>query len=273
MENARVKGQSLAVPPLASPKPKKEIVLKVLPWVVPVALLVLWQVAVTQKWITSSFVPAPSAVLAQGVTLFKSGELLTNVEISLYRAAMGFLIGGAIGFVAGFFSGVSRVFRATFDSTIQMFRNIPHLALIPLIILMLGINESAKITLVAIGVMFPIYINTYHGISSIDPDLIEMGKSYGLNRWQQFRRIIFPGAMPTILMGIRYALGTMWVTLIVAETVSADSGIGYMSNQAQQFMNVKTIYLCILIYALLGKLSDVIAKQLEALLLEWRDAR
>lgn len=154
-----------------------------------------------------------------------------------------------------------------------MFRNIPHLALIPLIILMLGINESAKISLVAIGVMFPIYINTYHGINSIDPDLIEMGRSYGLSRWQQFTKIIFPGALPTILMGVRYALGTMWVTLIVAETVSADSGIGYMSTNAQQFMNVETIYLCILMYALLGKLSDVIAKQLEAIYLEWRDVK
>lgn len=109
-----------------------------------------------------------------------------------------------------------------------MIRNIPHLALIPLVIIWLGIGESAKISLVAVGVFFPIYINTFHGIRSIDKSLIEMGSSYGLSKKQMLMKIIIPGALPSILMGFRYALGVMWTTLIVSETISSSSGIGYM---------------------------------------------
>lgn len=243
---------------------------RILPWLIPVLLVILWQLAVTSKLIDSSFVPAPSAVIAQGVSLWQSGELQKNICISLYRATVGFLIGGSLGFVLGFINGVSKFARAALDSTVQMLRNIPHLALIPVAILVLGIGESAKISLVAIGCLFPMYINTYHGITSVDKGLVEMGRSYGLSSWVLLRKVILPGAMPSILMGVRYALGVMWTTLIVAETVSADSGIGYMSTNAQQFMNMKTIFLCIIIYALLGKLSDTIAKNFETLYLEWR---
>ncbi|MCP0887183.1 ABC transporter permease subunit [Ligilactobacillus sp. WILCCON 0076] len=246
------------------------ILMQLLPWTIPVALIILWQIAVDVGWITSSFIPSPLSVLANGVSLWKSGELPKNISISLYRALVGFAIGGGLGFILGFLNGVSKVMRALFDTTIQMLRNIPHLALIPVVILVLGIGETAKISLVAIGCLFPMYINTYHGITSVDPHLIEMGKSYGLSKYKLFSKVIFPGALPTILMGVRYALGVMWTTLIVAETVSADSGIGYMSTNAQQFMNMKTIFLCIIIYAILGKLSDFIAKTLENILLDWR---
>ncbi|WP_251547674.1 ABC transporter permease subunit [Limosilactobacillus caecicola] len=244
---------------------------RLLPWLIPVSLVILWQVAVSTKLIDSSFVPAPSAVIAQGVSLWQSGELQKNICISLFRASVGFVIGGGSGLVLGLVNGLSKTARATLDSTVQMLRNIPHLALIPVMILVLGIGESAKISLVAIGCLFPMYINTYHGITSVDHGLIEMGKSYGLSSWALLRKIILPSALPSILMGVRYALGVMWTTLIVAETVSADSGIGYMSTNAQQFMNMKTIFLCITIYALLGKLSDVIAKTFEQIYLDWRN--
>lgn len=250
--------------------PGKKFLYRVLPWVIPISLIIFWQVAVSTKLINSSFVPAPSAVLAQGINLWQSGELQKNICISLYRATVGFVIGGGLGFILGFVNGVSKTARAAFDSTIQMLRNIPHLALIPVTILVLGIGESAKISLVAIGCLFPMYINTYQGITSVDKGLVEMGRSYGLNSWALLKKVILPGAMPSIFMGIRYSLGVMWTTLIVAETVSADSGIGYMSTNAQQFMNMKTIFLCILIYALLGKLSDLIAKTLEKIYLGWR---
>lgn len=166
---------------------------------------------------------------------------------------------------------MSNTCRLLFDSSIQMFRNIPHLALIPLIILWLGINESAKISLVAIGTMFPVYINTFHGIRSVDPDLIEMGNSYELSKRQMFFKIIFPAALPQILVGIRYALGVMWTTLIVAETISASSGIGYMANNAEDFVDMETVILCIVVYAVLGKISDLVAKSFESLLLDWQN--
>ena len=254
--------------------PKKKAlrlpVTKLLPFLIPIILVLFWQVASSLGWLSSSVLPSPLAVLQDGIELTQSGELPKNLSISLYRATLGLLIGGGIGFTLGFINGMSKTCRLLFDSSIQMFRNIPHLALIPLIILWLGINESAKISLVAIGTMFPVYINTFHGISSVDPDLIEMGESYELSKRQMFFKIIFPAALPQILVGIRYALGVMWTTLIVAETISASSGIGYMANNAEDFMDMETVILCIVVYAVLGKISDLVAKSFESLLLEWQ---
>jgi len=244
---------------------------KVLPFLIPIVVILFWQVSSSLGWLSSSVLPSPVAVFQDGVKLTQSGELPKNLSISLYRATIGLLIGGGIGFILGFINGMSNTCRLLFDSSIQMFRNIPHLALIPLIILWLGINESAKISLVAIGTMFPVYINTFHGIRSVDPDLIEMGKSYELSKSQMFFKIIFPAALPQILVGIRYALGVMWTTLIVAETISASSGIGYMAINAEDFVDMETVILCIVVYAILGKISDLVAKSFESLLLDWQN--
>ena len=158
------------------------------------------------------------------------------------------------------------------DSTLQMIRNIPHLALIPLVILWFGIEEEAKLFLVALGVFFPVYANTLHGVRTVDPQLIEMARSYGMSRVELFRRVILPGALPSIFVGLRYALGMMWLTLIVAETIAAQSGIGYMAMQAREFMLIDVVVLSILIYALLGKLADATARALERRCLSWHPA-
>jgi sulfonate transport system permease protein len=150
-----------------------------------------------------------------------------------------------------------------------MVRNIPPLALIPLVILWFGIDESAKLFLVAIGVFFPIYLNTFHGIRSVDPGLIEMARSYGVSGWALYRHVILPGALPGILVGLRFSLGLMWVLLIVAETVSAQSGIGYLTMNAREFVQTDIVLVGILLYALLGKLADWGAKLLERRLLRW----
>lgn len=167
--------------------------------------------------------------------LLVSGELWQHVKVSAGRALLGLLIGGGLGLLLGLLNGSSRFASTLLDTTLQMIRNIPALALIPLVILWFGIDETAKLFLVAVGVFFPIYINTYHGIRSVDPQLIEMGKSYGLSRWQLYKEIILPGAMPSILVGLRFALGLVWVLLIVAETISAQAGIGYMTMNAREF--------------------------------------
>lgn len=243
---------------------------QLLPWLLPVTFLALWQLSVSSGLITSSLVPSLWAVFQDGVDLWQAGTLPTNISISLYRDTVGFVIGSGLGFLLGLLNGLSKRSRALLDTPLQMLRNIPHLSLIPVVIILLGIGETAKISLVAIGVLFPIYINTYHGIANSDSELLEMGRSYGLSKWQLFSKIIFPGALPTILMGVRYGLGIMWTTLIVAETMSSNSGIGYMATNAQEFMDMKTVLLCIVLYALLGKLSDLIAKGLENTFLAWR---
>lgn len=201
--------------------------------------------------------------------LLISGELWQHVKVSAGRALLGLFIGGGLGLLLGLLNGSSRFASTLLDTTLQMIRNIPTLALIPLVILWFGIDETAKLFLVAVGVFFPIYINTYHGIRSVDPQLIEMGKSYGLSRWQLYKEIILPGAMPSILVGLRFALGLVWVLLIVAETISAQAGIGYMTMNAREFLQTDVVLVGILLYALLGKLADVLAQLLERYLLRW----
>jgi sulfonate transport system permease protein len=242
------------------------------PWLLPVLLLAVWQLAVSAGWLSTRILPAPSAVIEAGVTLVRSGEIWTHLAISGWRAAIGFAIGGGIGLALGFITGLSRWGERLLDSSVQMIRNVPHLALIPLVILWFGIDESAKIFLVALGTLFPIYLNTYHGIRNIDPALVEMSRSYGLSGFGLFWHVILPGAMPSILVGVRFALGFMWLTLIVAETISASSGIGYLAMNAREFLQTDVVVLAIVLYAVLGKLADLAARGLERVCLRWHPA-
>ncbi|WP_438348086.1 aliphatic sulfonate ABC transporter permease SsuC [Paenibacillus sp. FA6] len=250
-------------------KIKRGFMLAALPWYIPVGVLIVWQVLGSIGIISERTLPSPDKVILAGVELIGNGKLIEAIGISSWRALIGFLIGGSIGFVFGMLNGVIPLSEKLTDSSIQMIRNIPHLAMIPLVIAWFGIGEEAKVFLVALGVSFPIYLNTLHGIHSVDRGLIEMGKVYGLSNWQLYRKVILPGAMPSILVGFRFALGIMWLTLIVAETIAADSGIGYMAMNAREFFQLDVVVLSILVYALLGKLSDMMAKWLERRWLKW----
>jgi sulfonate transport system permease protein len=241
----------------------------VLPWSIPILVIIIWQVLGDYGFISTRILPTPVQVLAASLELMRNGELLDYISTSTRRAFVGFLIGGSIGFLLGLVNGLFPIAEKLLDTSVQMIRTIPHLALIPLVILWFGIDEEAKLFLVALGVAFPIYINTFHGIRTVDGGLIEMGKVYGLSGGALFWKIIFPGALPSILVGVRYALGVMWISLIVAETIASDSGIGYMATNAREFMQMDVVVLSILLYALLGKLSDVIAKWFERRWLQW----
>jgi len=238
-------------------------------WIVPVLLLAAWQLISGIGWLPERILPEPWAVVRAAYRLAASGELWEDTEISAARALGGLAIGGGLGFALGLLTGLSRVAETALDSTLQMVRNVPPLAMIPLVILWFGIDEGAKLFLVALGVFFPIYLNTFHGIRSVDRDLIEMARSYGLTRWQLYRDVIFPGALPSILVGLRFSLGLMWVMLIVAETISASSGIGYMTMNAREFLQTDVVMVGILLYALLGKLADLVARGLERYCLRW----
>lgn len=242
---------------------------QLVPWLLPILAIVLWQILGQSGIISSSILPTPLKVVEAAIKLTSSGKLQEHVLISTQRALIGFFIGGIVGFILGLLNGTVTFFERTTDTTMQMIRTIPHLALIPLVILWFGIGESAKIFLVALGVMFPVYINTFSGIQNVDRKLIEMGNVYGLSKWKLFANIILPGALPSILVGIRYALGVMWMSLIVAETIGADSGIGFMATSAREFMQMDIVVLTIVLYAILGKLSDVIAKLFEHRFLIW----
>ncbi len=241
-------------------------------WLLPLALLAVWQVGASTGLITSTILPNPIDVARTAVRLTRSGELVVNMEVSALRALAGLVIGAGIGLVFGFSNGLSRVSEMFTDTALQMARNVPHLALIPLVIIWFGIDEGAKLFLVALGVFFPMYLNTLHGIRSIDPHLLEMGRSYGMDRRQLFRRIVLPGALPSIFVGLRYALGITWLTLIVAETVNAQSGLGYMAMQAREFEQTDVVMVAILVYAVLGKVADGSVRLLEGRFLRWNPA-
>jgi sulfonate transport system permease protein len=242
---------------------------RVLPWVFPVALLALWQISSQAGWLSTRVLPEPLAVLKAFWALTVSGEIWQHVATSTWRAAAGFAIGGGLGLLLGLLTGTFKSAETLLDSSFQMIRNIPALALIPLVILWFGIDESAKLFLVALGVFFPIYLNTFHGIRSVDKGLIEMARSYGLNSWQLYTQVILPGAVASILVGVRFSLGLTWVLLIVAETISAQAGIGYMTMNAREFLQTDVVLVGILLYALLGKLADLLAKGLERWWLRW----
>ena len=242
---------------------------RLVPWLVPVTLIVFWQIASRVGWLSTRVLPAPLEVITAAWTLTTSGELWTHVRVSAGRALSGLAVGGGLGLVLGLLTGSSRIAETLLDSSIQMVRNIPALALIPLVILWFGIDESAKLFLIAVSVFFPIYLNTFHGIRGVDPGLIEMGRTYGLSRWQLYTQIILPGALSSILVGLRFSLGLMWVILIVAETISAQAGIGYLTMNAREFLQTDIVLVGILLYALLGKLADLFAKSLERYWLRW----
>ncbi|WP_207458989.1 aliphatic sulfonate ABC transporter permease SsuC [Azospirillum sp. SYSU D00513] len=242
------------------------------PWLLPLGLLLAWEAAARSGLLSSRVLPAPSDVAAAFRATLADGSLIRHVAVSAERALTGFAVGGGLGFLLGLLNGAFKPAETLLDSSLQMLRNVPHLAVIPMVILWFGIGEEAKIFLVAVGVLFPIYLNTFHGIRSVDRGLVEMARVYGLGPAALYWRVILPGALPSILLGLRYALGIMWLTLIVAETISASSGIGYMTMNAREFLQTDLVLLGIVVYALLGKLADLLTRWLERRALAWNPA-
>lgn len=247
----------------------RHLLYQLAPWAVPLALILFWQIAAQVGWLSSRILPEPLAVAKAFWSLTLSGEIWLHAKTSLWRAISGFAVGGGLGLLLGLLTGSLRLAETLLDTTLQMIRNIPALALIPLVILWFGIDETAKLFLVSVGVFFPVYLNTFHGIRSVDKGLIEMARSYGLSGWALYRDVILPGALPSILVGVRFSLGLVWVLLIVAETISAQAGIGYMTMNAREFLQTDVVLVGILLYALLGKLADVLSRALEHYWLRW----
>lgn len=241
----------------------------ILSWVSPIALVVAWEFGARAGWLSPQVLPAPSKVLATAFKLTAGGSLLTDLGTSLLRAVAGFVVGGACAFALGTLVGFSRLAEAAIDRSVQMVRAIPFLALLPLVIVWLGVGEAEKVFLVALGVAFPIYINTVLGIRQVDPKLLELAQVQHLGPIETIRRVILPGALPSILTGIRYALATAWLALVVAETIGAQSGLGFLAMDAREFLRTDVIVLTIVIYALIGVAADSIARLLERRLLAW----
>lgn len=240
-----------------------------LPWGLPMVLVTLWHWAAVSGVLDSNILPGPVDVVRVAVLLIERGQLQHHLLISLRRVALGFCAGASVGLSLGILVGLSLTLRQALDLTVQMVRTVPHLALVPLMIFWFGIGEESRVLLVALGVTFPVYINTVAGIRSVDPRLIEMSRSYGLSGIRLVVTTVLPGALQQILTGIRYALGVAWLTLVVAETIASREGLGFLVQDARELLRLDVIVLVILIYAIAGWLADFLTRQIEGRLLKW----
>ncbi|MNI08686.1 putative aliphatic sulfonates transport permease protein SsuC [compost metagenome] len=238
----------------------------------PVTLLVLWQVLGDLGYISNLLFPTPVRITEAFITLSGSGVLWENLRISIIRAAAGFALGGTLGLLFGLAVGLFRQTERALDPSVQMIRMIPHLAIAPLFILWFGIGESAKILLIAKGAFFPLYINTFLGIRNADNKLFEVAKVLGFSKFKQITRLVLPSALPNIFLGIRLSLGIAWLGLVVAELMGSTSGIGYLMSDARQFSKTPTVFVGIIIFAVVGKFTDSFVRYLERRFLRWQDS-
>ena len=236
----------------------------------PLVLVLLWQAASMAGLIAPRTLAAPSTILVTAWELLVTGELPRHLLVSLGRVATGLAIGVSAGVALALVAGLSRLGEEVVDAPMQMLRTLPFLALVPLFILWFGIGETPKIALVALGSAFPVYLTLFAGIRGVDPKLAEAGRVFGLDRAGLVRHVILPGALPSGLVGLRYALGSAWLSLVIAEQINATAGIGFLINDARDFLRTDVIVVGLLVYALLGLGADALVRGFERRALAWR---
>ncbi|MFC4137786.1 MULTISPECIES: ABC transporter permease [unclassified Microbacterium] len=236
----------------------------------PLFILAVWEAAALLGLLDPRLLSGPETVAATGWRLIVDGTLAEHIGASLWRAVLGLVIGTVAGVSLAVVAGLTRLGESLVDGTVQVKRAIPVLALIPLLILWLGIGEEFKVTIVALGVLIPIYINTYSALTGIDRKQIELAESLGLSRWQYVRSVLIPGALPGFFVGFRLAVVGSWMALIVVETINATSGIGYMMAQAQLYAQSDIILVGLVVYGVFGFVSDALVRLLERKVLSWR---
>jgi sulfonate transport system permease protein len=237
---------------------------------VPLAIFALWWLLTGTGVIDHTILSSPSATGSSFVNLLAHQDLLGDIGVSLARAGVGLAIGGGIGLVLGIIVGLFSLGEELLDSSLQMFRVIPFPAVIFLFIVWFGIGETAKVALIALATMFPMYLNTSNGVRNVDRRVVEAARSFGLRGRRLVRQVVIPLAMPSILTGLRFSTGISIVALVFAETINANKGIGYLANQASSFQQVSVLVVCIIIYALMGILADLMVRTIEKLSMPWR---
>jgi sulfonate transport system permease protein len=237
----------------------------------PLVLLLLWQAASSTGLLPERLIAAPVKIARTAVDLTRAGTLPDAIAVSLQRVVEGFAIGAVAAIVLALAAGLSRFGENAIDPPMQMLRALPFYGLIPLFILWFGIGETPKVLLVALGVVIPLYLNLIGALKGIDPELYEVADSLRLSRWQRLRHVVAPGALPGTLVGLRQSLGVAWLALIVAEQVNANAGLGYMINNARDFLRTDIVVVGLLAYAVLGLLTDAIVRAIETHALRWRD--
>jgi sulfonate transport system permease protein len=240
-----------------------------------VAVLILWQAVSEAGLISPQKLPPPTEIWQTAVSLVTTsspayGTLQGAMLISLERVAIGFAAGALAGLAIAVAAGLSRLGESTVDPLMQMLRTLPLFGLIPVFIVWFGIGETPKLMLIAIGAAIPLYLNTFSGIRNVDARLAELGQVLRLSRTELIRDIVLPGALPQVLVGLRQSLGVAWLALVVAEQVNANAGLGFMISQATQFLRNDVIFVALLVYCLLGLLTDALVRLVERRALVWR---
>ena len=239
-------------------------------WLVPVLLLVLWEVASDTGLVDSYYLPPLHVVLETGWSMLLSGQLLDDTGVSLYRLFAGYFIGAIAGIAVGIVTGRSELFFDLLDPVIQALRPISPIALLPLAIVYLGIGDFEKIMLIAYSTFFPVVINTYFGVRSVDPVVLMAARTLGATRRRDMlREIILPAALPHIFSGLRVSLGISFIVLIAAEMIAAHSGLGYRILDAEQIFEIDVVYVGIVAISLLGLLFDAVFMRVRRQLLPW----
>lgn len=241
-------------------------------WLIPVALLISWELLSRIGIFPPNLLPPPSTIALTLWNLTITGELFIHIGITLYRVFLGFIIGAVFATVLGAVTGYSRTAYRLLDPLLQALRNIPSLAWVPLFILWLGIYESSKITLIAVGVFFPVYLNLVTGVQAVDRKLVEVGKVFRLHQWQLIRRVFLPATLPAYVVGLRSGLGLGWMFVVAAEIMGASRGLGYLLVDGQTTGRPDIILASILLFALLGKLTDAGLAAIGRRLLHWQDS-
>ncbi|MGX9426528.1 MULTISPECIES: ABC transporter permease [Bradyrhizobium] len=236
----------------------------------PIVLLGLWELAARFGLLDARFFPPPSAIVHQFAALVASGELGANVLASLKRLALGMLLGGVPALFLGLAMGISRPLRAAIDPLISATYPIPKSAILPLVLLIFGLGEMSKVVMVALGAFYPIIINTVVGVANIDKIYLDVGHNYRANRWQVFRTIALPGALPSIMAGVKLAVGMGLILIAISEMVAANDGVGYMIWNAWQVLTVDTMYVGLLVIAVLGFLFSIVLDEIEHRLIPWK---
>jgi sulfonate transport system permease protein len=238
-----------------------------------VVFFALWELASRVGWLSPTILAGPSAVLTVGWDLLRDGTLTDAIWTSLQRVVWGLAIGIPIGTLLALAAGLSRPGDDAIDANMQMLRFVPIIALQPLLIVWLGVGETTKITLIVLGVVFPIYVNASAAVRSVSPGLLELSSVVGLSRMQQLRKVVLPGSLPGFLVGLRISVAVAWLLLVFAEQINATSGIGFLMTRAQTFFQTDVIVVCLVVYAVLGLITDGIVRALERNLLRWQPER
>lgn len=240
--------------------------------VTPLLLVVAWEIAGRFGLIDVRFFPPPSNIMHQVGVLLASGELVTNTLASLRRLALGMLLGGVPALLLGLAMGISRPLRAAVNPLISATYPIPKSAILPLVLLIFGLGETSKVVMVALGAFYPIVINTMVGVVNLDRIYLDVGHNFRASRWQVFRTIALPGALPSIMAGIKLAAGMGLILIAISEMVAANDGIGFMIWNAWQVLTVDTMYVGLLVIAILGFVFSVVLDEIEGWLIPWKSS-